>query len=129
MIYSVVRCEIFSCLQHYSMDCYFRQYWRDTRLSFKGLKMNSNQLHINQLSLNVKMLGTIALNLQLNFSFSLLIYCGMTVFYQTGLRAILEKKSGSQTHTSTMVWTPTCTPSPDRTNCSGSLRMETSLTP
>ena len=44
-------------LQHYSMDCYFRQYWRDSRLSFKGLKMNSNQLHINQLSLNVKMLG------------------------------------------------------------------------
>ena len=44
-------------VQHYSMDCYFRQYWRDSRLSFKGLKMNSNQLHINQLSLNVKMLG------------------------------------------------------------------------
>ena len=39
------------------MDCYFRQYWRDSRLSFKGLKMNSNQLLINQLSLNVKMLG------------------------------------------------------------------------
>ena len=57
------------CLQHYSMDCYFRQYWRDTRLSFKGLKMNSNQLHINQLSLNVKMLGTIALSLQLNCHF------------------------------------------------------------
>ena len=51
------------------MDCYFRQYWRDTRLSFKGLKMNSNQLHINQLSLNVKMLGTIALSLQLNCHF------------------------------------------------------------
>ena len=46
-----------SLVQHYSMDCYFRQYWRDSRLSFKGLKMNSNQLHINQLSLNVKMLG------------------------------------------------------------------------
>jgi len=44
---------------HYSMDCYFRQYWRDSRLSFKGLKMNSNQLHINQLSLNVKMLEKI----------------------------------------------------------------------
>ena len=44
---------------HYSMDCYFRQYWRDTRLSFKGLKMTSNQLHINQLSLNVKMLEKI----------------------------------------------------------------------
>ena len=49
---------LISDIQHYSMDCYFRQYWRDTRLSFKGLKMNSNQLHINQLSLNVKMLGT-----------------------------------------------------------------------
>lgn len=44
---------------HYSMDCYFRQYWRDSRLSFKGLKMNSNQLLINQLSLNVKMLEKI----------------------------------------------------------------------
>ena len=41
------------------MDCYFRQYWRDSRLSFRGLKMNSNQLHIDQLSLNVKMLGSV----------------------------------------------------------------------
>ena len=59
----VRECDIFDyvsvdlLVQHYSMDCYFRQYWRDSRLSFKGLKMNSNQLHINQLSLNVKMLG------------------------------------------------------------------------
>ena len=66
------------------MDCYFRQYWRDTRLSFKGLKMNSNQLHINQLSLNVKMLGTIALNLKpAEFFIFTLIYLGMTVLYQT----------------------------------------------
>ena len=36
----------------------------------------------------------------------------MTVFYQTGLRAILEKKSGSQTHISTMDSTLTCTQSP-----------------
>ena len=41
------------------MDCYFRQYWRDTRLSFKGLKMTSNHIDINQLSLNVKMLEKI----------------------------------------------------------------------
>ena len=36
-------------LQYYSMDCYFRQYWRDQRLSFKGLKNNANNLVINQL--------------------------------------------------------------------------------
>lgn len=30
----------------YSMDCYFRQYWRDKRLSFKG--------NIQNLSLNIK---------------------------------------------------------------------------
>merc|ERR1712062_811246 len=38
----------------YSMDCYFRQYWRDNRLSFKGLKQTANNVIINQLSLNVK---------------------------------------------------------------------------
>ena len=112
------------------MDCYFRQYWRDTRLSFKGLKMNSNQLHINQLSLNVKMLGTTALNLKpAEFFIFTLIYLGMTVLYQTWLRAILEKKSGSPTPIFTMVWTPICTPSQGQTNCSGYLRMETSPTP
>ena len=41
------------------MDCYFRQYWRDQRLSFKGLKNNANNLVINQLSLNVAMLEKI----------------------------------------------------------------------
>ena len=41
------------------MDCYFRQYWRDERLSFKGLKNNANNLVINQLSLNVAMLEKI----------------------------------------------------------------------
>ena len=45
--------------QYYSMDCYFRQYWRDERLSFKGLKNNANNLVINQLSLNVEMLKKI----------------------------------------------------------------------
>ena len=30
--------HIFSCPQYYSMDCYFRQYWRDTRLSFQVSK-------------------------------------------------------------------------------------------
>ena len=44
-------------LQNYSMDCYFRQYWRDERLSFTGLrKNNAHQLQTDQLSLNVKML-------------------------------------------------------------------------
>ena len=45
--------------QWYSMDCYFRQYWRDKRLSFKGLKNNANNLVINQLSLNVAILEKI----------------------------------------------------------------------
>ena len=39
-----------SMLQYYSMDCYFRQYWRDTRLSFQGLSSASRDLHINQVS-------------------------------------------------------------------------------
>ena len=30
------------------MDCYFRQYWRDNRLSFKGLKQTANNVIINQ---------------------------------------------------------------------------------
>ena len=38
-------------LQDYSMDCYFRQYWRDTRLSFLG--------PIKSLSLSIKMLERI----------------------------------------------------------------------
>ena len=47
-------------LQNYSMDCYFRQYWRDERLSFTGLrKNNAHQLQTDQLSLNVKMLEKI----------------------------------------------------------------------
>lgn len=37
--------------QDYSMDCYFRQYWRDTRLSFRG--------PIRSLSLSIKMLERI----------------------------------------------------------------------
>ncbi|XP_040574267.1 gamma-aminobutyric acid receptor subunit alpha-1 isoform X2 [Lepeophtheirus salmonis] len=44
---------------NYSMDCYFRQYWRDERLSFTGLKNNTHHLKIDQLSLNVKMLEKI----------------------------------------------------------------------
>lgn len=35
----------------YSMDCYFRQYWRDSRLSFMG--------PIKSLSLSIKMLERI----------------------------------------------------------------------
>ena len=69
----------YNVVQAYSMDCYFRQYWRDERLSFKacfsilaitavyrqlyfssqGLKNNANNLVINQLSLNVAMLKKI----------------------------------------------------------------------
>ena len=45
--------------QNYSMDCYFRQYWRDTRLGFTGLKKNTQSQTIDQLSLNVKMLEKI----------------------------------------------------------------------
>ena len=45
--------------QNYSMDCYFRQYWRDERLGFTGLQKNTHKLTINQLSLNVKMLEKI----------------------------------------------------------------------
>ena len=41
------------------MDCYFRQYWRDERLGFTGLKKNTQSQTIDQLSLNVKMLEKI----------------------------------------------------------------------
>ena len=118
-------------LQHYSMDCYFRQYWRDTRLSFKGLKMNSNQLHINQLSLNVKMLGRIVPSQQDPKLIILYLIClEMAVFCQTtALRAFPQRRFGSQTRISTTAWTPTFTRSPGPTSCSEYPRMETSLTP
>ena len=35
------------------MDCYFRQYWRDNRLSFKGLKQTANNVIINQVLKNM----------------------------------------------------------------------------
>ena len=35
------------------MDCYFRQYWRDNRLSFKGLKQTANNVIINQVLRNM----------------------------------------------------------------------------
>ena len=33
---------LLSFFQNYSMDCYFRQYWRDERLSFTGLKKDAH---------------------------------------------------------------------------------------
>ena len=45
--------------QNYSMDCYFRQYWRDERLRFSPLDLSAHTSQINQLSLNVKMLEKI----------------------------------------------------------------------
>ena len=47
------------------MDCYFRQYWRDQRLSFKGLKNNANNLVINQLR-RVSKVGWAALRVYVN---------------------------------------------------------------
>ena len=44
----IISLKIPSCYQEYSMDCFFRQMWRDQRLSF-----NSS---IDQLSLSIKML-------------------------------------------------------------------------
>ena len=64
--------QIFSILtryfQYYSMDCYFRQYWRDQRLSFKGLKNNANNLVINQLR-RVSKVGWAAVKVNFNVSF------------------------------------------------------------
>ena len=80
------------------MDCYFRQYWRDERLSFKGLKNNANNLVINQLSLNVAMLKKI---------------------WKPGkLYVIVSVKFRNlfQTHISTMAWIPTYMLSPDLTS-------------
>lgn len=60
LISAVFLCiHLFYLFQNYSMDCYFRQYWRDERLGFTGPKKNTNKLSINQLSLNVKMLEKI----------------------------------------------------------------------
>ena len=80
------------------MDCYFRQYWRDSRLSFKGLKNNANNLVINQLSLNVAMLEKI---------------------WKPGMRylRIMMRMMMMQILTSIMVLTLTCMPSPGLTNC------------
>ena len=106
-----IRLTIALC-QYYSMDCYFRQYWRDTRLSFKGLKNNANNLVINQLSLNVAMLEK--------------IWKPGGRYPPIVMKLMMLKIL--QTLTSIMVWTRTCTQSPDQTNCSESLRMETSPT-
>ena len=40
----IVFSEMFypNSVQYYSMDCYFRQYWRDKRLSFKVTKQQTN---------------------------------------------------------------------------------------
>lgn len=48
---NISKIYIYIPLQDYSMDCYFRQYWRDTRLSFLG--------PIRSLSLSIKMLERI----------------------------------------------------------------------
>jgi len=47
--------------QYYSMDCYFRQYWRDERLSFTGLSQHNarSDRAVSHLSLNIKMLEKI----------------------------------------------------------------------
>lgn len=40
--------DIISLFQDYSMDCYFRQYWRDTRLKFQGpMKSLSLSIKVN----------------------------------------------------------------------------------
>ena len=46
-------------LQNYSMDCYFRQYWKDERLKFPPLDLSAHTSQIDQLSLNVAMLEMI----------------------------------------------------------------------
>jgi hypothetical protein len=94
------------------MDCYFRQYWRDKRLSFKGLKNNANNLIINQLSLNVAMLEK--------------IWKPGNISERIVMKMMMLKML--QILTSIMVLTRTCIKSPDQTNCSESLRMETSHT-
>ena len=45
--------------QFYSMDCYFRQYWRDNRLSFKGLKQTANNVIINQVVKDLDLMFTL----------------------------------------------------------------------
>lgn len=93
------------------MDCYFRQYWRDSRLSFKGLKMNSNQLLINQLSLNVKMLGKFHNQSRTK-----------SVFPD---RFFFQKRFGSLTHISIMDSTLTSTRSRAQTSSSEYQKMGT----
>ncbi|CAL1549135.1 unnamed protein product [Lymnaea stagnalis] len=47
-------CSVTTTPQVYSLDCYFRQVWTDTRLSF-----NATSERVNNVSLNVKMLERI----------------------------------------------------------------------
>ena len=46
----VINLTPWSSLQYYSMDCYFRQYWRDTRLSFQVLQSSGKKIHGDFLS-------------------------------------------------------------------------------
>ena len=96
------------------MDCYFRQYWRDQRLSFKGLKNNANNLVINQLRRVSKVL----------WGPKYLMTHEPSVWTWRCWR-----RSGSRTHISTTGWTPTSTPSPDPTSCSEYQKTGTSPTP
>ena len=100
--------------QYYSMDCYFRQYWRDQRLSFKGLKNNANNLVINQLRRVSKV----------SWSPKYLMTHEPSVWTWRCWR-----RSGSRTRISTTGWTPTSTPSPDPTSCSEYQKTGTSPTP
>lgn len=80
--------------QDYSMDCYFRQYWRDKRLSFKS--------PIKELSLSIKvseeLLQAAVLKLLVSSS-----------FHSVLLLDRCSKGCGSQTLTSTTLKSPTST--------------------
>lgn len=57
-----------STLQDYSMDCYFRQYWRDKRLSFKS--------PIKSLSLSIKVRPKVLHDVILNPSYCISVDAG-----------------------------------------------------
>lgn len=90
-------------LQDYSMDCYFRQYWRDKRLSFKS--------PIKSLSLSIKVRPKVLHDV--NFKSVLLHFCRCWSEY------------GDPTHTSTMRRNLISTQLPFPISCFGCLTMVT----
>ena len=127
MVELVIKCEKAGdySFQAYSMDCYFRQYWRDERLSFKeSLPRYSDSSLISHLPRAWKTTPTTSWSTSWASTWPCWRRSGSRV-RETRWSMSNFTNSSSQTLTSTMVLTPTSMPSPDPTSCWGSQRTET----